>query len=1279
MFSSIVLLGIAIFALVVLYGSQRHHARVAKLCATVLTTTTLSALAFVPSVSASPTLGSQAPLSIANSILTGHVGTSVTLITDGGSGSGALSFKATGKYCVVKTKYLSATMPTSCVVTATKAKDRNFNAASSHSVTFVFLGKTQSALVLHSTSLSGVAGKPVTLSTTGGTGKGAVSYQATGSHCTITKTSLTASAMTTCSVTATKAGLAGYANAISAPVVVTFIPATFQIINSQTNGTVGTPITVIAEGGSLTGTASYAVTGVGCTINASSGVLNASAAATCAVSATLKANGKVVATAPSVSFGFTVENPTVAHPDVATLTSVTGTRGAQINDTATGQVNFINQYFNHADHWYVNYLAAGATVVMNWHVNGSNGIPLANAAVTLHTNLDYSCAAGVTWTTSSLNVYPGCNGGSEGTLAGTTDANGNVSFTLVNTNLVGGSAPADMTTTAGVTANEGSTFPWTDTLLQVTNDTYTGNPATQINQATDRVDFIVIPSSSKVDAPTVAHPDVATLTSVTGQQGSQIDDTTRGDSEFIYQYYNPTDHWYGNYISNGATVTMTWHVKGSNGQALPNAPVTLQSNLAYSCANGVTWTTESLNVYPGCNAGAQGSLAGITDANGNVTFHLTNTNTDTGTTPSDTTTGAGMEHNEATLSWTDMLLQVGNDVVSGNPSTEVNQATDRVDFLVLPSASGSTPTGPTYANPDVATMTSVTGGVNATPLDFTWQGDNWFINQYYSPSDHWNFTYIVQGSSITVNWHVDGYDGAPLAHTAVTLHTTFGGNDANWTAAEMDSQGNIAGTTDASGNVSFTLTNGDSGLSASPTNTTSAATAQGFEGAAPWTRMVLVVGSDVITAGTARPTVNQATDLTDFIVVPSAGSGSGSTAPAGATYAHPDVATVTSTTNTINTTPYDKTADGDQWFIWQYFSGGDRWLLNYVTQGSTITQTWHVVDYTGAALKNTTVTLMTSYAGNDTHWSATGMVNGNVAGTTDASGNVSFTLTNTDTGITATPSMGVNPGAGAGGESTNPYSRMALVIGTVVDHAGHPATDGAVGSVSDTITAGVQDDINQATDLVDIIVAPSAGSGSGSTAPAGATYTHPDVATLTSITGAAGPAPIDFTYMGDGWFIWQYFSGGDRWLFNYVTQGTSITETWHVADSSGAALANATVTLMTGYAGVGSHWTATGIDSRGFVTGTTDANGNVSFSITNTDTGVTNVPADLTGDWTANGAEYYQTNPWARTVLVIGTPVTNAGYPATDGAVGSVSDTITAGVQNDINQATDLVDLIVVP
>ena len=45
--------------------------------------------------------------------------------------------------------------------------------------------------------------------------------------------------------------------------------------------------------------------------------------ATCVVTAVLKSGTKVVATAPTASFSFTVENPTVAHPDVATLTSVT--------------------------------------------------------------------------------------------------------------------------------------------------------------------------------------------------------------------------------------------------------------------------------------------------------------------------------------------------------------------------------------------------------------------------------------------------------------------------------------------------------------------------------------------------------------------------------------------------------------------------------------------------------------------------------------------------------------------------------------------------------------------------------------------------------------------------------------------------------------------------------------------------------------------------------------------------------------------------------------------
>jgi hypothetical protein len=118
---------------------------------------------------------------------------------------------------------------------------------------------------------------------------------------------------------------------------------------------------------------------------------------------------------------------------------------------------------------------------------------LANAAVSLQSNLDYANCKGVTWAAAGLNVgNGGGNTSTQGSLTGTTDANGDVTFTLVNTNVVTGSAPADTTTTAGVGTNEGP-YSWTAMLLQVGSDVYTGDPAKKVNQGTDRVDFIVIP------------------------------------------------------------------------------------------------------------------------------------------------------------------------------------------------------------------------------------------------------------------------------------------------------------------------------------------------------------------------------------------------------------------------------------------------------------------------------------------------------------------------------------------------------------------------------------------------------------------------------------------------------------------------------------------------------------------------------------------------------------------------------------------------------------------
>jgi hypothetical protein len=576
------------------------------------------------------------------------------------------------------------------------------------------------------------------------------------------------------------------------------------------------------------------------------------------------------------------------------------------------------------------------------------------------------------------------------------------------------------------------------------------------------------------DNPTVANPDVATLTSVTGAASAQINDTANGDNWFIDAYYNNNDHWYEYYFNEGATVTENWHVVGANGKPLKNAAVTLYSNLNYSTACGVTWAAPNTgaNACSGGGGSGQGALSGTTDASGNVSFTLVNTNTNTGAAPTDTTTTGGAESNEAKFLYTDTILEVGTDNYTSSPAT-VNLQTDRVDLILIPGTPPVTPPAgdnPTYAHPDVATMTSVTGGINSTPIDGTADGDNWFINAFYSPTDHWNFTYLTAGSQITETWHVVGSDGNPLKNQTVTLETEFapGATAATWSATGI-SNGNVTGTTDASGNVTFVLTNTNSAATYTPGDTTTEAAALAAEGAAAWSRMALVVGTatgassstDTITANPASPTVNQATDLVDFIVVTTTPV----TPPAGdnPTYAHPDVATMTSVTGGINSTPIDGTADGDNWFIWAFYSPTDHWNFTYLTAGSQITETWHVVGSDGNPLKNQTVTLETEFAPGATAatWSATGISNGNVTGTTDASGNVTFVLTNTNSAATYTPGDTTTEAAALAAEGAAAWSRMALVVGTAT----------GASSSTDTITANpASPTVNQATDLVDLIV-----------------------------------------------------------------------------------------------------------------------------------------------------------------------------------------------------------------
>ena len=80
----------------------------------------------------------QAPLIISNSMLSYEVGTRVALTTSGGSGTGVVAFTSRGTGCSVTGSELSASRPTSCVVTARKSASPGFSAISSSSKTFQF-------------------------------------------------------------------------------------------------------------------------------------------------------------------------------------------------------------------------------------------------------------------------------------------------------------------------------------------------------------------------------------------------------------------------------------------------------------------------------------------------------------------------------------------------------------------------------------------------------------------------------------------------------------------------------------------------------------------------------------------------------------------------------------------------------------------------------------------------------------------------------------------------------------------------------------------------------------------------------------------------------------------------------------------------------------------------------------------------------------------------------------------------------------------------------------
>jgi hypothetical protein len=153
----------------------------------------------------------------------------LNISTSGTSGSGAITFtvaNGTATSCALNnngsTATLTATTSGTCLITATIAADSTYAAQSSSASTFTFNLATQSSLVI--TSTSGFFGTPLRLTTSGGSGTGAVTftYSAGTSNCTLNSDSLTVTSPGTCLITATKAADVNYSSVSSSQATITF-------------------------------------------------------------------------------------------------------------------------------------------------------------------------------------------------------------------------------------------------------------------------------------------------------------------------------------------------------------------------------------------------------------------------------------------------------------------------------------------------------------------------------------------------------------------------------------------------------------------------------------------------------------------------------------------------------------------------------------------------------------------------------------------------------------------------------------------------------------------------------------------------------------------------------------------------------------------------------------------------------------------------------------------------------------------------------------------------
>ena len=282
----------------------------------------------------------------------------------------------------------------------------------------------------------------------------------------------------------------------------------------------------------------------------------------------------------------------------------------------------------------------GSTLSFRFVVKDGSGAPMTNSPVTLVLNPAYTSGTAVTAYSDGQEIRKGYGDANDSRLVSlVTDSVGAVAFSITNKDTTGETA----------IPNDGKTIPTGKiyTQLAIWQGTYTSTSARASAQTSQDVDILEIhflteakataptptptatatptPTATATPTPTATTPaTVPSMRLVSPAYGPSNSVDTTGD---IAQWYSAKTRAYYTYIAAGTTVVLKYLVTSDGTKPLANKEVTLQVNAPYSGskANWLAGTTKITT--PSAESASGADLKATTNAYGEVTFTLKNTDT----------------------------------------------------------------------------------------------------------------------------------------------------------------------------------------------------------------------------------------------------------------------------------------------------------------------------------------------------------------------------------------------------------------------------------------------------------------------------------------------------------------------------------------------------------------------------------------------------------------------------------------------------------------------------